>query len=214
MLIPASKLNKLSANQIISTVLLSVALILTMLATTTHAQVLYGTITGNVTDPSGAAVPNAKVEALDELKGVTQETTTNESGIYRFADLQPGRYKVTVSTPNFSPLVTEHIVVEANTVHRQDAQLSVAGQQQTVTVTAEAPELQADKGDVHTDLTANEIYQSADHLFGRGSKFPIPASGSTGIRFAGGTKFSCRQSSTRHDNQCQRAIFAGNQYAN
>ena len=64
---------------------------------TASAQVLYGTLIGNVTDPSGAIVPNAKVDALNVQTGVTKSTTTDSSGTYRIPDLQEGTYKVSVS---------------------------------------------------------------------------------------------------------------------
>src|SRR5262249_46051862 len=67
----------------------------------TNAQVLYGSLTGNVTDPSGAALPSAHVEAVNVGTGVVSTATTNDHGVYLFSDLQPGTYKVTVSAANF-----------------------------------------------------------------------------------------------------------------
>src|SRR5260370_12744124 len=66
------------------------------------AQVLYGVLTGNVTDPSGAAVPDAQVEALNMATGVSRLTTSDSACIYRFPELQPVAYKVTQSPPNFA----------------------------------------------------------------------------------------------------------------
>jgi len=122
-----------------------------------HAQVLYGTLTGNVTDQSGAALPRANVEAQNIATGVTQTGTTDPAGGYRFSALQAGTYKVTISASGFASKTVEQVAVAANTVQRVDAQLGVASQQQTVEVTTDAPLLQTDKADVHTDLTANEI---------------------------------------------------------
>ena len=65
------------------------------------AQVLYGTLTGNVTDPAGAAVPGVHVEATNQETNVKSEATTDDRGIYRFTNLQPGLYKVTVTAPSF-----------------------------------------------------------------------------------------------------------------
>ena len=122
-----------------------------------QAQTLYGTLTGNVTDPSGAVVSGAKVELLNIEKGISQETTADTSGIYRFSAVLPGTYKVTITSPNFAKAIFEGVLVSVNTVRRVDAQLAVAKQQETVTVTGEAPILQTDKSDVHTDLTSTQI---------------------------------------------------------
>ena len=134
------------------------------------AQVLYGSLTGNVTDPSGAAVSGATVEALDIGKGVAQEAAADVNGIYRFVELLPGTYKVTISAPNFEMQVTLGVRVAANEVQRVDARLKIAAATQNVTVTAEAPLLQTDKADVHTDLTGREVNE-------------LPSAGSQGRNF-------------------------------
>lgn len=121
------------------------------------AQVLYGSLTGTVTDASGAAISTAKVRVLNTGTGVVQESATDVNGIYRFSALQPGTYKVTISASGFATNVVGNLNVVVNEVRRVDAQLQVAGQQQTVTVTDEAPLLQTDKSDVHTDLTARAV---------------------------------------------------------
>lgn len=122
-----------------------------------QGQVLYGTLTGNVTDQTGAAVAKAEVAALNTGTGVTQTVTTDATGNYRFNAMQTGDYKVTVTASGFATKVVEQVHVDPNTVRRVDAQLGVAAQQQTVTVTGEAPVLQTDKADVHTDLSARQI---------------------------------------------------------
>jgi carboxypeptidase family protein len=133
------------------------ALLLCFISGTATAQVLYGTLTGNVTDPSGAVVPSAKVEALNTLTGVSRSTTSDTSGVYRFADLQPGNYKVTISSTGFATTVQNDIAVTVNTVKRADVQLGVAQASTVVEVNAEQQILQTDRADVHTDLTTSEI---------------------------------------------------------
>ncbi|MBV9264750.1 MAG: carboxypeptidase regulatory-like domain-containing protein, partial [Acidobacteriaceae bacterium] len=56
------------------------------------AQVLYGSLTGNVTDPSGGGVPNADVDAVNTDTGFTKHGTTDAQGVYLLSDLQPGPY--------------------------------------------------------------------------------------------------------------------------
>jgi len=99
-------------------------LLLILSATMAQAQVLYGSLSGNVTDTSGAVVAGAQVTALEVQTGVTQTTTTDSSGIYRFASLSPGTYKVTISASGFVTLETPK-TVSANEIARQDAQLKV-----------------------------------------------------------------------------------------
>src|SRR6202790_4893227 len=59
-------------------------------------QAVYGSILGTVTDPSGAAVPNAKVTVVDQRKGTSDSTTTNDSGNYTVTHLIPDVYSVRV----------------------------------------------------------------------------------------------------------------------
>jgi len=121
------------------------------------AQVLYGSLTGKVTDQSGAALPNATVEAVNTGTGVTQTATTDAAGDYRFNALQPGTYKLSISASGFATGVFKRVDVGANVVRRVDTHLEVATQKQTLTVTSEAPLLQTDKADVHSDLTGREV---------------------------------------------------------
>jgi hypothetical protein len=141
-----------------------------MLTGAVLAQVLYGTLTGNVTDPSGAVVPGAKVSAVNVNTGVTIEAAVNDDGVYRFQALQAGTYKVSISASNFATQVSEKVSVPVNQVVRVDGQLKLAQQSQTLTVTAEAPILQTDKADVHTDLSTRQIED-------------LPTSGSQGRNF-------------------------------
>src|SRR5690348_12745204 len=66
------------------------------------AQVLYGSLTGTVLDPSGAVVAGAKVEAAGAQTGITSQATTDSAGIYRLTTLLPGTYNVTISAPGFA----------------------------------------------------------------------------------------------------------------
>lgn len=144
-----------------STLLLSrsfcLVLLVGALIVSARAQVLYGSLTGTVSDTSGAVVSGAKVTAVNVQTGVTQEATSDTSGIYRFATLLPGTYKVTIAASGFSTQVTPNVLINVNEIARVNAELKVASATQDVTVTTEAPLLQTDKADVHTDLTAQQI---------------------------------------------------------
>src|SRR5687768_17232540 len=114
-------------------------------ATPAAAQVLYGSLTGNVTDPSGAAVPQVKVEATNNATGVSRSSLTDNSGAYSFNDLQPGIYKVAYQAVAFRPVVQETVQILANNIRRVDVQLDVAQVNEAVTVSGAAMVLQTDR---------------------------------------------------------------------
>jgi hypothetical protein len=121
------------------------------------AQVLYGTLTGNITDQTGTAASGAKVQALNVATNVVKATTTDERGAFTFSNLQPGVYDVTIEAPSFKTVVHKGVRVDANTVRRVDAQLQVASVTETVEVTAAAAPLQTDRADLHVTQTAKQV---------------------------------------------------------
>src|SRR5918999_3548204 len=123
-----------------------------------RAQVLYGSLTGNVTDSAGAAVPGATVTAVNAGTNVSKETTTNDEGIYQFSDLLPGVYKVSITGTGFSTSLSEGVNIEVNNVRRLDVTLQPGGVSDTVTVSADAlAALQTDRGDVNVTQTARQV---------------------------------------------------------
>jgi len=139
-------------------VLLAAALVATTLLTVpVSAQVLYGSLTGNITDASGAAVPAVKVEALNVGTGVAKQATTDDRGTYLFSDLQPGTYKVTISAPAFATRVFEKAVVSLNSVLRLDVALSVSQVVESIDVSAAAVTLQTDRADINNQIRSSQI---------------------------------------------------------
>ncbi len=132
-------------------------LLLLALVSTGIAQTLYGSLTGNVTDASGAAVPNAKVEALNVGTGIAKTLQTDERGSYLFNDLQPGTYRITISAPSFASRVTEGVNIAQNTTLRLDTSLSVSQLQESVTVNASAVTLQTDRADINHVLQSTQV---------------------------------------------------------
>jgi len=82
------------------------------------AQVLYDSLRGVVTDPSNAAIVGAKVQAIEINKGIRQEAVTESTGLYRFTEMLPGIWKITVSAPGFNSAETSDILVNANSSAR------------------------------------------------------------------------------------------------
>jgi hypothetical protein len=121
------------------------------------AQVLYGTLTGSVVDASGAAVPNAKVDAVNTGTGVARQAASDDRGTFQFNDLQAGAYKVTITAPSFGTVVQEGVTIVANTIRRIDARLQVAQVSESVTVNAAALSLQTDRADVNNQITKTQV---------------------------------------------------------
>src|SRR6266849_4407944 len=119
-------------------------------------QAVYGSIIGTVTDPQGAEVANAKVTVLDQRKGTSDTTTTNESGNYSVTHLIPDVYTVRVEAPGFKASEQKDVIVSADAAANVPLQFQVGGTSETVEVTAEAPQLKTDRADVAT--TFNEKY--------------------------------------------------------
>lgn len=92
-----------------------------------------GTITGTVTDPSGAVVSGAKVTAKSVGTGAVRSATTNSAGAYTMAGLPPAQYEVTVESPNFAKS-TQRVTVTVGSTNEISAKLAVAGQGTTVEV--------------------------------------------------------------------------------
>ena len=122
-----------------------------------HAQVLYGTLLGRVSDTTGAAVAGATLVATDIATNSAKTTTADGSGDYRFSDLEPGTYSLTVSAKTFGKVQSEGIEIRANTEERFDAQLKPATVGQVVTVNAAPPDLQTDTANVTSELETTEV---------------------------------------------------------
>lgn len=89
------------------------------------AQVLYGSIVGNVQDTSGAAIPGATVTITNRETGLARTAVTNDTGGYTFTNVLTGNYDVKVSLQSFKEFVEEGVPVSPNTVSRVDAELQL-----------------------------------------------------------------------------------------
>jgi hypothetical protein len=115
-----------------------------------------GDLTGTVTDPSGAVVPNATVTLKNNGTGQIRNTTATNNGSYRFSLLPPGTYTVSASASGFSKAETTAMVnVGQATVG--DVKLPVGSSSQTVEVTSAAPLIQADNADLSTNFDQNVV---------------------------------------------------------
>jgi hypothetical protein len=100
-----------------------------------------GGISGVITDPSGAMVPNTKVVAVNANTNVEYQTTTDSTGSYLLVDLPPGVYDVSVQAAGFLKTTMRGIVVRAQEAIQIDASLRLAAATETVEVSAEAVQM-------------------------------------------------------------------------
>src|SRR5262245_55423166 len=113
------------------------------------AQVLYGTIVGAVTDPSGGAVPGASVTITNLQTNQTRSGTSNGEGEFVFTNVLAGDYKVTITASGFQSFTQQNVLVTINTVSRVNLKLTVGAVTESLTISAGAAALQTDTADVH-----------------------------------------------------------------
>lgn len=121
------------------------------------AQRDLGSITGTVSDPQGAAVPNAKVTITNDATGVAYTLTTNEAGSYTQPTLNPGNYTVIVEAPGFQKAQQKGILVNPGQPTAVNLTLQVGEASQTVEVTAAAPLLQTETPAIGANLNAQQV---------------------------------------------------------
>ena len=115
-----------------------------------------GALTGVVTDPSNAVVPDASVEIRDTAKGAVQSTKTDRDGVYQFFFLAPSSYTLTVTHDGFRKL-SRTVSVLLGPPGTVNVTLEIATGSISIRVTGEAPLLQAENGDVSTTMNEKQI---------------------------------------------------------
>ena len=127
------------------------------LPATATAQVLYGSVTGNITDGSGAAVPGATVTIKDEATGLALTGVTDSSGVYTIRNVTGGTYTLRASLQGFKEFVQTGVPITAGSVVRINGKLEIGALSESVTVTTEAAVLKTDKQDVSTELRPADV---------------------------------------------------------
>ncbi len=138
--------------------LVATATVFSLLApVTVAAQVLYGSIVGQVTDTSGAAVPRVTVTITNPDTGLTRTAVSSDTGSYSFTNVLAGLYEVKITLQGFKEFVKTGVPVSPNEVSRVDASLELGTLSDTVTVQSELQLLQTDKADTHTEIKSTTI---------------------------------------------------------
>ena len=147
-------MKKLCFRLVFASAILSISICLTQ---SSFAQsITSGDITGTVTDPSAAVLPNAAVTLKNVATGATQTTKTTSQGTYRFAFLGPGRYTVSVTAPGFIE-AQRYVDVLVGQAVTTDIQLALGTSTQSVEVTEGAAAVQTENGDITTTFTTIQV---------------------------------------------------------
>ncbi len=117
------------------------------------AQLNRGTISGAVTDASGAAVPGAQVNVRLTTTNSVTRSVTNDAGQYNLPNLQTGSYDITIEAKGFKRFVMSNLELRVTDVLRVDAALDIGSMVETVEVAASVDRVQTDSPQVGTSLT-------------------------------------------------------------
>ncbi len=116
-----------------------------------------GAIGGVVTNPNKEVVPGAEVTVKNLETNKEETATTDDTGRFKVANLQPGRYSVTINSSGFSPMVNENVIVEVGRETPIEVSLSVGPVTGSVDVSAEAPVINTTQQDFSTNINQTSI---------------------------------------------------------
>jgi hypothetical protein len=114
-------------------------------------------LTGTVTDPSGADVPNAKVTVIDTAKGIERSVMTDEHGFYRLSGLAPASYKLNVEHAGFQTEVVPSFTLTVGQTLVIDFHLKLAGLSGQIEVTSELPVVDTERASQANTFTQDDI---------------------------------------------------------
>ncbi len=142
---------------------LSYALLLCVLVLGASSQAFgqNATVVGTITDPSGAAVANATVTITHNETGKVYRLTSNTDGQYVAPDLPIGHYNVKVEASGFKAAEQRGVVLQVGDRTRLDYQMSMGGASETITVEANAVQVQTDSGELSNVITDQQVSQLA-----------------------------------------------------
>jgi len=133
------------------------ALLCLLVALSSASAQIAARIEGHVVDASSAVVGGARVVLTEAATGVRRETTTSSAGRYLFAELVPGHYRLDVAATGFQKLSRTGLTALVGNTVEVDLTLTVGSEQETVTVNADAPLLQATVSDIETHIPGSTV---------------------------------------------------------
>ncbi len=139
-----------------------------MISQPVWAQSTYGTVTGSVTDSSGAAIADAQVTLTNLGTSEKRNQSTGSDGLYTFVNLFAGKYKVDAEKAGFKRTTRTDIVVEVQQTYRIDLTMQVGEMTQSVEVSGETPLLQSETsslGEIVDEREATELPLNGRNIF-------------------------------------------------
>src|SRR5581483_9996987 len=121
------------------------------------AQVQNGQFTGTVTDPSGAAIPNAQVVVTNTGTNLSVTATTNQSGAYTAKELPVGSYKIEVQASGFKTASNNNLTLNAGTIEHVDFKMQLGEAKEVVEVTGEAAAVNTEDSKLSTTVGSTQI---------------------------------------------------------
>ena len=134
-----------------------VSLCILLFTLTLAAQVQNGQFSGTVTDPSGAAVPNAKITVSNQATGLSVSATSNATGSYSIPELPPGTYKITVEAPGFKTYSNVGVTLNAGTIAHVDAKMLLGQAREVVEVTGQAAQINTEDSKLASTVSSVQI---------------------------------------------------------
>src|ERR1700693_611697 len=150
-----------------------------------QGQSTYGSITGSVTDPSGAAIADARVTLTNLGTAEKRTQPTGSDGLYSFVNLIPGNYRIEVEKAGFQRITQEPVVVQVQQTSKIDGALPIGQATETIEVPSETPLLQSETsslGQVVEQRKANELPLNGRNIYSLAAVAPsvIPQGSTTG----------------------------------
>jgi hypothetical protein len=136
---------------------ISLAIVVLFSGVILRAQVSTGDILGNVTDSSGALLPNATVTLQNLGTHDTRTMQTSDSGAFDFTNLNPGHYSLSITSSGFRPVNNADILVSSGDRRRVDAQMVVGSATESIEVTTSSPALQTDASSVSGTVSEQAV---------------------------------------------------------
>jgi hypothetical protein len=136
---------------------LTVTFCLSLLAAAALGQSDRGTITGAISDPAGAVVASAPVEARNIETGAVYQAASSATGNYNLSQLPAANYELSVVVPGFKRFIRQNIVVSVAGTTRIDVSLEVGSATESVTVTEAAPLLKTESGELSHNMTTDRV---------------------------------------------------------
>jgi Carboxypeptidase regulatory-like domain/TonB dependent receptor-like, beta-barrel/TonB-dependent Receptor Plug Domain len=138
--------------------ILAVALLSSLLfGASAYAQVVGATLSGTVSDPSGAAIPRAQISIRNTDTGVTTSITADSSGLYSAPNLLPGTYNVTVTAPGFATQIESNITLAVGQQQSLNITLKVGQATQKIEVTGAAPAVQLTTSTISAQVNSTTV---------------------------------------------------------